>query len=328
MRCRCRWRVSEAVRYLKYETPAPVVAGLLHQAANLRCLLHEAHVTGRLAILPSLRLMPEHNFGVSLDWRWEQYFDLPRSTLIDADGRQHPLPICDEPPADGVRTLRVRGRERVPERALECPLVVRRVSHYLFRKALPLDAWPAVKIDLRAAPRAAALARPVVRHLKASGGGRFVAVLVRRGERVAAGEYPSWMTEPAHVMRCLRARGVADGALVYLASDERDPDFWRPLQEVYRLFRYVDFPALAALVSPVGAAPPDNYLLYQVQLEVLRQGTVRLDTFPTDSTAGHATSWATDGSLVSHRPRKPLEMVTLWRWRLRGGAGLIGGWHS
>lgn len=322
-----RRRTPEAVRYLKYETPAPIVAGLLHQAANLRCLLHEAHVTGRLAILPSLRLLPEHNFGVDLDWRWENYFDLPRSALIDANGRRWPLPICAEPPPDAVRTLRVRGRERIPERALDTPLVVRRIPHYLFRKALPLAAWPAAKIDLRASPRAVALARPVVQHLKASGGGGFIAVRVRRGGRVAAGEYPGWMTEPVHIMRCLRERGVRDGASVFVASDERDPDFWRPLQEAYRLFRDIDFPALGALSSRVGTAPPDNYLLYQVELEVLRQGAVRLDTFPTDTTAGHATSWATDGSLVGHRPRKPLEALTLWRWRLRGGAG-FGGWHS
>ncbi len=302
--------MPQPLRFLKYETPVPVVVGLLHQASNLRCLLLEAHATGRLAVLPSLGLMPEYNFGIRLDWRWEHYFDLAASSLTDADGHRWPLPIGDAPPLDAVETVRVRGREAIPEKARDCPLVVRRLFDPRFNRVLPMDAWPAAKVDLRASVRAAALARTVVRHLQSVGDGQFVGVHVRRGDRVTAGEYPEWITEPAHIERCLRERGVADGTTLFLASDEPDPDFWRPLQKTYRLFRYVDFPHLLALVSRAGPTPPDNYLLFRVELEVLRHGCIRLSTFPTPA-------WEHEGSLTPRRPRKWkwLETLKVWRWR-------------
>ena len=61
---------------------------------NLECLLAEAHALGRLAILPPLRLAPRHNFGAPRAWRWETYFDLDGSVLVDAAGRPGPLPLA------------------------------------------------------------------------------------------------------------------------------------------------------------------------------------------------------------------------------------------
>ena len=305
--------MSDPAHFLQYETRAPVIAGLLHQASNLRCLLHEAHIRARLAILPPLRLEPKHNFGVRREWRWEHYFDLPASSLTDGDGRRHPLPIAERPP-HGAPALRLRGAERFPERARDCPLVVRRISHPLFRKELPMDEWPAARVELCASERAVALARPVARHLQSLGDGGFVAVHVRRGDRIAAGEYPGQMTAPPYIAQRLRDRGVAEGAVLYIASDEQDPDFWQPLRKTFRLFRYADFPPLARLVSQVGEAP-DNYLLYQVEREVLRQGSIRMGTLPTE---GWADSW-----LIDQLPRKPSATLAAARWRM---AALLRSW--
>ena len=287
-------------RFLQYETAAPVTAGLLHHASNLEFLLREAHATARLAILPPLHFSPKHNFGVRREWRWEHYFDFAASSLTDADGRRFPLPIADCRPEEGARTLRLRGKEAMPERARNYPLVVRRISHPAFGRELPTDGWPAAAVDLRPSARAAALARPVVRRLRALGGGRFAAVHVRRGDRIAFGEVPDRLTSPPHVRQRLRHWGVADGAVVYIASDERDPDFWRPLQETCRLFRYVDFPELEALVSGVDEAP-DNYLLFQVEREVLREGYLRIGSIPNRMWA-HMHDWLIDRENWPPRP--------------------------
>ena len=95
-----------------------------------------------------------------------------------------------------------------------------------------------------------ALARPVVRRLRSLGGGYFVAVHVRRGDQIAKGRIPDWLTRPAHVGRFLRSWGVADGTVVYIASNEREPDFWKPLKETWQVLSCADFPALEALASP------------------------------------------------------------------------------
>ena len=290
-------------RFLQYEAAAPVAAGLLHHASNLEFLLREAHATARLAILPPPHFSLKHNFGVRREWRWEHYFDFAASSLTDADGRRFPLPIADCRPEEGARTLRLRGGEAMPERARNYPLVVRRISHPAFGRELPTDGWPESAVELRPSARAAALARPVAQHLRSLGGGRFAAVHVRRGDHVAAGYVPyvpARLTAPPHIRQCLRRWGAADGAVVYIASDERDPDFWKPLQETYRLFRYVDFPALEALISGVDEAP-DNYLLFQVEREVLREGYPRIGTMPNRMWA-HMHDWLIDRENWPPRP--------------------------
>ncbi len=280
-------------RFLQYEMPAPSVDGLLYQASNLEFLLREAHASGRLAILPPLNLSPKLNLGVRREWRWEHYFDFGESSLTDARGRRLPLPIADCRPEEGARTLKLRGGEPMPKRARDYPLVVRRISYpFSFRKEMTMDGWPESAVDLRPSARAAALARPVARRLRSLGGGRFAAVHVRRGDRVAAGQVPDRLTSPPHIRQCLQHWGADDGAVVYIASDERDPDFWKPLQETYRLFRYVDFPELEALISGVGEAP-DNYLLFQVEREVLREGDLRIGTMPNWAWA-HMHDWLID----------------------------------
>lgn len=268
-------------RFLQYETAKPFMVGLLHHTRNIRYLIHEAHVTGRSAILPPLALAPRHNFGIRREWRWEHYYDFSASSLTDAAGRQHPLPIADHPPGEGVRTWTLPGGTPMPDCARHYPLVVRRIADSFFKRELPVDTWPAVTVDLRCPERITTLARSVVRRLRALGGGHFVAVHVRRGDRIATKSVPDWPTRPPHVGRFLRDRGVADGTVVYIASNEREPDFWRPLEETWRVFRYVDFPVLEALVSGADEAP-DNYLLYQVELQVLREGSLRIGTMPNE----------------------------------------------
>ena len=125
----------------------------------------------------------------------------------------------------------------------------------------------------------------MVRRLRSLGGGYFVAVHVRRGDQIAKGRIPDWLTRPAHVGRFLRSWGVADGTVVYIASNEREPDFWKPLKETWQVLSCADFPALEALVSPPlpPDEAPDNYLLYQVELAVLREGSLRIGTMPNEA---------------------------------------------
>lgn len=275
----------KACCYLQYETPTPVVAGLGHQTTNLRCLLQEAHATGRLAVLPALYLSPTHNFGVCRSWRWESYFDLDRSRLVDAVGQEHPLPIAGNLPTAGVRTLVLSPGEHMPARARDYTRVIRRLGLQTFRREVPTDGWPANTIRLRASVPVLELARYVLQHIAVLDGGRFAAVHVRRGDRLD-GQYPEWMTEPAHIRKCLQDRGVAEGSVLFIASDERTPDFWRPLAAHYRLVRYVDFPLLESLVSGRSGSPPDNYLLYQVEREVMRSAWVRIGTLPIPTDLG------------------------------------------
>ena len=105
---------------------------------------------------------------------------------------------------------------------------------------------------------------------------------VRRGDR-------GWkrFTVPARIRARLAAWGVADGSVVFILSDERAPGFWEPLKEHYDLVRYADCPRLAGLVSGADGCRPDNYLLYEVEKEIMRNAALRIETYegrgPTDA---------------------------------------------
>ena len=263
-------------RYLRYDAKSPIVAGMNHWLSNLECLVREAHATGRLAVLPALDLSPRHNFGVEREWRWETYVDLGKSRVVDAGGRERPLPLASRAP-DAVPPapkLTLAPGEPMPPGAADHRLVVRRIEHSLYRMDVPGAVPSPVDVRLRPAPRVRELARPMIEELLGRGEGRFTAVHARRSDR-GRRRY----TVPARIRAHLEARGVAGGSTVFLLSDERAPGFWEALKEHYDLVRYTDCPRLAGLVSGAGGRLPDNYLLYEVEKEIMRSAALRIETF-------------------------------------------------
>lgn len=297
--------MSAAVRCLEYTTSVPVRAGLHHLAANLRCLVGEAHWTGRHCVLPPLTLAPRHNFGVDRQWEWEWYFDLERSAFVAADGKERPLPLAPRGvPGASAPALVVGARTPIPATARQSARVARRFprADLPFSEQVAPAAWPAVELRLRPSTRVKQLADQVLERVAALGSG-FVAVHARRGDRLTLPQYPSRLTEPPGIHRYLQGRGVAEGSVVFLASDEQRPGFWTALEKRYRLVRYVDFPDLVALVSRRAGALPDNYLLYAVEGEVMTQADMWIETLPGVEPA--------DGSLISE------EMWARLAWRRR-----------
>ena len=275
-------------RYLRYDETRPARAGINHLRRNLEALLREAHLLGRRAVLPALNLAPQHNFGVERQWRWDTYFDLDRSSLVDTAGTVHALPLVAKPPPAGCPALVLAPGVPAPESAAGQPLVVRQVTNPVFGKEIPCARYGPPDIRFRPAPRVLELATHVVARLRDRGGGEFSAVHVRRRDRLFGPM--RWLTGPARVRARLQAVGVPDGAVVYLLSDERAAGFWAPLASRYDLARWEDFPELGGIVSRTAPGGPDNYLLYEVEKQVMREASRRIETFPgTDYEPSHAT---------------------------------------
>ena len=275
-------------RHLRYDEEEPARAGINHLRRNLEVLLREAHREGRLAVLPALNLAPRHNFGVDRQWRWDTYFDLDASVLVDAAGAEHPLPLAAQAPEAGRPALVLDRGAPIPASAAGHPLVVRRIANPVFGKDVRFVRHGPPDFRFRPAPRVVALARHVVAGLRERGGGAFCAVHVRRTDRLFGPM--RWLTRPARVRARLRASGVADGAVVYVLSDERAAGFWDPLAADYDLAVCRDFARLAAVVSANAPGGPDNYLLYEVEKQIMRAASRRIETFPVaDSDGADAT---------------------------------------
>ena len=327
--------------YLVYEEVMPRglthPRGLKHALGNLICLLREARASGRLAVLPRLRLHPYHNFGVDREWRWDTYFDFERSVLADAQG-EYPLPLADRDPGADVTSLVLDPGDPLPlQDATNPPRIIRRFSEsdtaMPFHRQVPPEGLSGARPRFASSANVVALAAPVVKHLAALDEGGFVAVHVRRRDRIqkwlpegGAGTYPSWMTEPESIRDHLHACGYGDGSTLFLSSDEPRADFWDPLAKHYRLVRYVDFPELARLVSRRDGSLPDNYLLFQVEQEVMKSARLWIETRPVGNRLVH-------GTLISEDIWRKINNSRRRRWafllrrglrrlsRLRPGSG-------
>ena len=269
---------NDAPRYLRYDEAEPARAGINHLRRNLEVLLREAHREGRLAVLPALNLAPRHNFGVDRPWRWETYFDFEASVLVDAAGAEHALPLAAGAPHAGGSALVLARGVPVPKSAAGRPLVARRLTDPVFGRQVRFARHGPPEVRFRPAPRVLALARGVVARLRERGGGAFCAVHVRRADRLFGPM--RWLTRPARVRARLRTAGVPDGAVVYVLSDERAAGFWAPLAADYDLAVCADFAELAGVVSPNAPGGPDNYLLYEVEKQIMREASRRIETFP------------------------------------------------
>jgi len=176
--------VTQRPSFLKYETPFPFWTGLDHQVSNLCCLLREAHATGRLAVVPPLNLRLQFNFGIGLDWKWKTYFDFGRSKLVDVARKEHPLPIAHHGSDAGAQVHAVGPGEPVPvDPSGGGTLAIRHTRHEVFRHDLPVD-YSAIRVHLHPSKQVRELSSQVVAQLGSLDGGRFVAVHVRRGDRL------------------------------------------------------------------------------------------------------------------------------------------------
>lgn len=136
-----------------------------------------------------------------------------------------------------------------------CMVSLAKLFHYCY--------WSTVSVSLPRAPDI----RETARRVRAVLGDKYYAVHIRRGD--CAVKFPAIdkaTTSEAIVARL--GRLLPDGVVIYLMSDERQPHYFDLLKRYYKVYRYSDFPELAAYINGV---PPDNHKLFMIESE-LRDG--------------------------------------------------------
>ena len=291
----------------------------------------------RLAVLPRLRLEPSHNFGSVREWSWDSYFDLDASRLVGANGEEYRLPFVRELPCGKLETRIVlpKGRWSATERA---SLVIRQVRDEVYAREVRA-VQPAPELRLRPSATVLDIAAPVVATLLDRWPTGFAGVHIRRGDRLWGPM--KWLMRPPNIRRRLNKLGIREGTGVFFMSDEHDTAFWSALAPYYEAIRYTDFPELAALIDASGDRSPDNYLLYEVEKEVMRHATRRVETFAiadTQSSLGTLVPrtpwlvaknvrkvWRTGKRFVRRCVRKTIKLATLAIHSLgNGGPSLRG----
>ena len=254
------------MNFLTY-TGLTVRAGISHQKSNLTAMLKEAALSGRALIVPRLHLIGTHNRGRPLVSQLAEYFDFSQAAVSGA-----PVTISTshfrERGVCVVRSENLIGRTE--------KLIVKDAGGVGLLR-VPLEAvypgFAGLSVMLPTHPALTAIAVALAPQIPA----HAAWVHVRRGDvlhRTGAG------TSPENIMRVLRAVAPATEA-IYLATDERLPGFFAPLDACYRVMHMEDFPALGAL------GLEDNYKLFLAEQAFGAFFPVRISTFRTEGDYYH-----------------------------------------
>ena len=249
-----------------------VSAGISHQKSNLTAMLKEAALSGRMLIVPHLHLIGTHNRGRPLVSQLAEYFDFSQAAVAGA-----PVTISTshfrEAGVCVARSENLIGRTE--------KLIVKD-SGGVGLLRVPLESvyrgFAELPVQLPTHPVLAGIAAGLAPQIPA----RAAWVHVRRGDvlhRTDAG------TSPENIRRILQSVAPATQA-VYLATDERQPDFFAPLAAFYRVMLMEDFPAFRSL------ALEDNYKLFLAEQALGAFFSTRISTFRTTGDYFHG--WLCD----------------------------------
>ncbi|TLD71356.1 hypothetical protein FEM03_07445 [Phragmitibacter flavus] len=254
---------ANPVHYLSYVN-LQVSAGISHQRSNLIAMIKEAAVNQRTLIAPEFCLAGKHNLGRTIGTQLDEYFDFER---VNVDGQ--PLTVltqCPEKIGHSLATVNpdesLMGRS---ERWLIKDLGGISLLRHTLQNLYPGFADLAVRLPTRNSLLA------IANQLSSQIPPGAAWVHARRSDRLQETQHA---THPEHIHRILQ-KICPKIKTVYIATDERDADFFSPLRRHYHLLTKANFPSFEALGST------DNYKLFLVEREFAKFFTWRISTFRT-----------------------------------------------
>ena len=306
---------TENQRYLLYDWSQGRKHGLLHCHSDLKCLLHEASLLGRTAVIQNLPLDSGHNFKVPVSGDPERYFTLPS-----------PAPGSDK---KAVRWLRFKEFESEPRHTASSQIkhIGQREGHFISREddrryrlivrklsaadinnlpfRLLLKNWlgslseVAMVPDLQASKEARNLSGEILKSMGltsavsgrgsprsgAADDGFYACLHLRWGDR--ADDYGfvmrQFLAPKAIRWRLNRIADLPRGCPLYVMSDLWDCEHFHCLRRDYRVWRYHDFPQLRPLApcaeeSGQDSSHYDSFFLFSVETELMRRAAVKIFT--------------------------------------------------
>ena len=300
-------------RYLLYDDSEWHGAGLLHNYSNLRCLLLEASLLRRIAVIQNLHLDPKHNFGVPVSGDPERYCTLPpQETGQDQQPIRWKRFEEFEPELKCTASSKIRyigeneGQYISQEDDRRYKVIVRKVNSWRPYRSLvsnwlgegrlsdfstmpPLPASKEVKslveVILKSMGLSAALSEEKNRHPTPTEDGFYACLHLRWSDRAKQYGFVMRQFLTARAIRW-RLNKIADlprGSHLYIMSDRWDRGYFDLLKRDYKVWRCYDFPQLRSLVpdterSGQNRSRFDGFFLFAVELELMRRAAVQIRT--------------------------------------------------
>ena len=243
-------------------TGLKVSAGISHQKSNLTAMIREASLSGRELLVPHFHLAASHNDGRALVSQLDEYFDFNRTQAAGQPFRLHTsVPANTAKDARSVaRHESLMGRtEEVIAKEMKGVSLVRKPLEPIYK------GFGSLPVEIPTHPAIVRIAQSAAARIP----GDAAWVHVRRGDRL---ERTAAATSPENIRRVIEA--VSPGTrTIYLATNERDPGVFRPLESHYQVLYPEDFEAFRELRAE------DNYRLFLAEQSFGSWFPIRISTF-------------------------------------------------
>lgn len=257
-------------RYIYHVPKEDHLVGLLHQRLNLFSLLMEAKYLNRIAIIPPLHLNGKHNNGKSLRCTWDRYIVLDRLKAF------HTFVTLAEFGHIDIKNCALVDENTKPEDIIndDNSLIVRKhrkyPNYYKLISFFSHNNWENKLINLlHPSKQVSKYSNIAIMKMKI-----YHCIHVRRGDKLNLKECPgvNKKTRPEYLIKYL-LKYISKGENLYVMSNEKEPNYFKPLENIFNLFTYKDFPEFVTLIQA------DNYLLFSVENEIMKHAKTKIKTF-------------------------------------------------
>lgn len=258
-------------KYLYYNISFGCGAGLEHHTNNLRVLLSEAFLLGRIPIIPIFHLAAHHNHGIKVKNHLDRYYDLSN---IKVDGNSVQVVLRDDIyiAETEEKTLTVGAEQKIStEQNQQFDFIIRNtygsVRFELFQEMYQQEVFNITLPDAKKILKASKEVQKIFKN--------YNAIHIRRSDQLRYNSMLEFYTLPWMIKRKL-AKIVPPQSVLYLLSDERKVGYFNTLKQHYQLKMWHDLPPIKTAVAEF---PNDNYFLYKIEKTIWDNATIKINTF-------------------------------------------------
>tara|TARA_Y100001972_G_scaffold129145_1_gene194511 strand:- start:2353 stop:3159 length:807 start_codon:yes stop_codon:yes gene_type:complete len=248
-------------KYLKYQITTQK-AGLRHQAYNLKTLIYESYILGRVAVISKWHLFGYHNFRKGVDTDFEKYFDFQG---VRIEGKKPQIEL-----EKNIGRIEVEQEYQMND-SID-PLAVMAVRKFppnegCSWKYLKTDFDIYHKVKIPYSKEVVTLAQKLRKEIDYP----LTVVHVRRRD-VLKKKWRLWKdTRPKNILNVLKKIGSPN--IVYVMSNETKEGFFDEISRDYKLKLIQNIPWLSDIQKE------DNFLAYCIENQLLKMADKKVTTF-------------------------------------------------
>ncbi|MDO9161088.1 MAG: hypothetical protein Q8N35_09100 [Methylococcaceae bacterium] len=254
--------------------------GINHLREALNWLVRESISLNRTPLVFTPHFDNCHNFDIEVQANWDKYINLNNIQIIHKPtGNAISIQAVMEKDITGFDDLSVLWVERdhviTEKENSEFDLIIRHNKTGLEISCIHNGIRGLPEYSVTFLPSACVLDtyNQVSNKIE-----NYCAIHVRRGDMLSMVEtYPNLKhdTHPDQIIATI-SKVLTRKSNIYILTNERDRNYFNPLNNDYIVFQYFDFPELSELIE---CEKPDNFLLFEIEKLIFENANTKIYTF-------------------------------------------------